>query len=200
MVPRRRRISFVFVPAAAVTGVVLGHALAYLASFPQAASRQEILAETGHSYWATAEAMAIVCAVLSAVSTLVRHVRRGTRHERSRSTWQRYMHGTLQLGAIQCAVFVVQELLERLHAGAPLSGLLHDGFIAIGIAMQILVAAVLALILTALALTGEAIGHALSRSRFPRRSTRRLLGPNSAFVRWELAAQTDRTRAPPATI
>src|SRR5438876_436490 len=137
---------FPFLPAAALAGVVVGHALVYLVAFPAAVIRQQVLAVAGHSYWAAAVGLAIVCASVSVVTTIARHVGRGFRGERPRSTRQRYGQALLRLGTLQSAVFVLQEYLERLHTGAPLSGLFHDGFLAIGVAAQLLVATVVALV------------------------------------------------------
>jgi uncharacterized membrane protein len=201
MVPgRRRRIPFAFVPAAALTGAVFGHLLAYLTVFPRAASRQAVLSQTGHSYWTTAEAIAVVCGLATVLGTVARHFGRGMRDEPPSSAWAHYRSSAVRLAAWQVGVFVSQETLERLHAGAPLSGLLHDGFIAVGILMQILVAAVLALILTLLGFTAEAIGRALARPKVDRRATRSFAWPNRVLARERFAAATYRTRAPPLRV
>jgi uncharacterized membrane protein len=194
---RPRRIPFGSVPPAALAGVVLGHMLAYLAVFPHAADRRAVLAVTGHSYWATAEAIAIVCALVSVLGTIARHVGLAKRHEPAHDAWAHYRSSALQLAALQSAIFLVQETLERVHVGAPLSGLLHDGFIGVGIVMQVLVAMVLALILTVLGLTAEAIGRALARSRVARRMGQPVARPTQVFARRDVAAGRYRTRAPP---
>jgi hypothetical protein len=159
--PRRRRIPVTAL--AAVTGVVLGHGLAYMVTVPGAGAREALLLHTGHNYWSIATALAVVFGVVALAGTLIRHVRLGVRRFSDGATsWERYRSAALRLVALQSAAFVVQEILERLHAGAPIGGLAHGGFLAVGLAVQILVAAALALILAWLGRAAEAIGRALA--------------------------------------
>ena len=196
MTPRRSPKAFPFLPGAAFAGVVIAHGLAYLLAFPQGLLRRQVLAETGHSYWAAAVALAMVCALVAGVTTITEHVGRGIRHDRPRNPWQVYRAALVRLAALQSVVFVLQEVLERVRAGAPVSELLHGNFLAIGVAMQLAVALVVALVLTLLGLTGEAIGRALSMG-----STRRAIALPVAsgqdIVRAGVAVSSDPARAPP---
>jgi hypothetical protein len=195
MTPRRSE-AFPFLPGAAFAGVVVAHGLAYLLAFPQSLLRQQVLAETGHSYWAAAVALAMVCALIAVVTTIAEHVGRGIRHGRPRSPWELYRAALIRLAAIQSAVFLLQEVLERVRAGAPVSELLHGNFLAIGLATQLVVAVAIALVLTLLGLTAEAIGRAFSKGS-TRRTIAALILPAQEIVRAALVLSSDPARAPP---
>ena len=195
MTPRRSK-AFPFLPGAAFAGVVVAHGLAYLLAFPQGLLRRQVLAETGHSYWAAAVALAMVCALVAVLTTIAEHVGRGIRHDRPRDPWQLYRAALIRLAALQSVVFLLQEVLERLRAGSPVSELFHGDFLAIGLAMQLVVAVVVALVLTLLGLTGEAIGRALSRGS-TRRTIALLVLPARETVRAAVAVSSDPARAPP---
>jgi hypothetical protein len=159
-------------------------------AFPQGLIRQQVLAETGHSYWAAAVALAMVCAVVAALTTIADHLGRGIRHDRPRGPWELYRAALIRLAALQSAVFLLQEVLERVRAGAPVSELLHGDFLVIGLAMQLVVAVVVALVLTLLGLSAEAIGRALSKG-----STRHTIAVQ--IVCAAVAVSSDPARAPP---
>jgi cytochrome bd-type quinol oxidase subunit 2 len=196
MTPRRCSKAFPFLPGAAFAGVVVAHGLAYLLAFPQGLLRQQVLAESGHSYWAAAVALAMVCALVASLTTIAEHVGRGIRHDRPRNPWELYRAALIRLAALQSAVFVLQEVLERVRAGAPVSELLHGNFLAIGLAMQLIVAVLIALVLTLLGVTGEAIGRALSKGS-TRRTIAVLILPAREIVRAAVAVSSDLPRAPP---
>ena len=61
----------------AVTGAVVGHTLAYAVAVPQPGARLVLLATTGHTYWSTAIAVAVVCGLASVASSLIRQFRAG---------------------------------------------------------------------------------------------------------------------------
>ncbi len=184
---------------AAIAGVVVGHWIAYVVAVPGAGPREALLAQTGHGYWPTAVALAFVFGAAAAAGTVVRHLGRGTRREVFPSTgWERYRTTALRLAALQASAFAVQEVVERLHAGAPLGGLGHDGFVALGLAVQVLVAAGLALVLTWLGRTAEAIGRALAEPPRARRARVRFVLPAAPTVAFDVAGSARLTRAPPS--
>ena len=197
---RRERLFLGFAPASSFAGVVIGHAIAYLLTFPQAVSRRTALAETGHTYWASAVAVAVVCAGVSAVGTLARHLLRGAQRERPIRARVQVRGTAARLAALQSSIFVVQETLERLHSGAPLSGLIHNAFVLVGVVVQIAVAVLLAIALTLLARTAEAVGRALSRSPAPRPTQARRLRPAIVPFRGVLGGRARRSRAPPGSV
>jgi hypothetical protein len=186
---------------AALGSVVLGHWLAYLVSVPGASVREALLAQTGHGYWPTAVAVAVVFGVAALLGTAVRHVRLGVRAATSPpAPWERYRSTALRLAALQAAIFVVQEVVERLQAGAPLGGLFHGGFLAVGLAVQILLAAAVALVLMTVARAADAVGRALSGDARLRREPVRLVLPEDVTLALSSFGRARLARGPPTLI
>ena len=186
--------------AAAWAGVVAGHWIAYLIAIPAANVRSATLAETGHGYWLAAMAAAFVLGVASAATTVVRGLARGTRRGPAARPSARYRDVAVRLAVLQSAIFLVQEVLERVEAGAPLGGLLHDGFILVGILAQFAVAAILALALTCLARAAEAVGRALFAEPRARRQAAPYPDPPRGLLPERTATRAIRTRAPPSVL
>jgi hypothetical protein len=154
-----------------------------------------VLAETGHSYWAAAVALALVCAVGSVIVTVARHVGFGLRNERPRHG---YLDAVRRLAALQTAVFLVQELLERRRGGAPVATMFQARFLAIGIAIQLLVAVGVALVLTIVAIAGEAIGRELARRAGCSRVASIALTLHDVRPHRDATSWADLARGPPA--
>jgi hypothetical protein len=197
--PRRRRVPLTAL--AAVTGVVLGHGLAYMVTVPGADAREALLLHTGHNYWSIAMAMAVVFGLMAIIGTVIRHAKIGARRAHHAATsWERYRSSAIRLVALQSAVFVAQEILERVHAGVPVSGLFHGGFLLVGLAVQILVAAALAIVLSWLGRAAEAVGRALAPTPHLRIRRARLPWP-AAAIPVRVAAHGPRNpRAPPVLL
>jgi hypothetical protein len=184
---------------AAVTGAVAGHALAYAAAYPNAGVRDVLLGQTGHRYGSTAIAAAVVFGAIAVFGTAGRHFVRGVRGEQPAGWWEGFRRSALKLVALQISLFVVQEIVERLLAGAPVSGLGHGPFLSLGLAVQVLVAAGLALLLSFLGRAAEAIGRALAPIPQARRATaRRGIAAGRALASSFLAGPR-LTRAPPSS-
>jgi hypothetical protein len=152
--------------AAAIAAAVGGHALTYLLTVPAAQARALLLAESGHGYWPTAVAAALVLGLVSLASTAARHFLRGFRQPArapAPGRPERLERLALRLALLQISIYAVQEVVERLAAGAPVGGVLHDGVLPIGILVQILVACAVALALAVLGHAAEAAGRALAR-------------------------------------
>jgi hypothetical protein len=194
----RNRTRAPLIAFAAITGVVLGHWIAYVVAVPGVGARDALLAETGHGYWPTAVALAVVFGIAATAGTVVRHLTRGIRRDALPAAgWERYRSTALRLASLQASVFAVQEVVERLGAGAPLAGLAHDGFIVVGLAVQVLVAAALALLLVCLGRTAEAIGRAITPTLRSGRTRTRFVLPPAPALRATLAGSSRLTRAPP---
>ena len=184
---------------AAVAGAVAGHALAYAAAYPNSGVRDVLLGRTGHRYWSTAIAAAIVFGATAAFGTAGRHFVRGIRGEQTAAWWEGFRRSALRLAALQIILFLVQEAVERMLAGAGVSSLLHGPFLSLGLSVQVLVAAGLALLLSLLGRTAEAIGRALGPAAPLRRATARYgIAAGRSFGSSFLTAPR-LTRAPPAT-
>jgi hypothetical protein len=149
----------------AVAGAVIGHSIAYAVAVPNPGARLVLLATTGHTYWSTAIAVAVVCGLASVASSLLRQFRAGllgTRQPPERSLGR--LAGRLAM--VQVGIYLVQETLERLAAGASPASLLHGRLLAAGVVAQLLVAVVLAVVLRAAGLVAHSAGRALRRRHY----------------------------------
>jgi hypothetical protein len=146
----------------AVAGAVLGHMVAYLLAVPSPTVRVALLGATGHAYWTAAIAAASVLGLASLAATLARRFRAGlgrTRPEDGQSVGRL----AAQLAGFQLAIYLVQEALERLEAGFPAHALLDGRLLVTGVAVQTVIALVLAVLLTLAGRAAEAVGRALRR-------------------------------------
>jgi hypothetical protein len=146
----------------AVAGAVIGHTLAYALAVPQPGTRLVLLATTGHTYWSTAIAVAVVCGLASVASSLIRQFRAGllaARRPPERSLGR--LAGRLTL--LQVGIYLVQETLERVAVGASPGSLLQGRLLAVGLVAQLVVALALAVVLRAAGLVAESAGRALRR-------------------------------------
>lgn len=138
------------------------------------------MAASGHGYWLGAVKVAVVLAVASLGAAFVGHLSRSLRDER---TDPRSLVGlTLPLAGLQVAGFTALEFLERLVAGAPLSGAFHHGLFVLGLAVQSLVAAAGALLLLWLSRSAERLDPLVRIPRFPR-PVLRGVAPQRASIR-----------------
>jgi hypothetical protein len=183
------RIRAVALLAVASIGLMVGHSLTYLKLAPSHGVRTALLGITGHSYLdkilAFAPALALVCALYWMAAGALR-----SRYRRPS------LAGTAAaLALIQTLGFAGQEVLERLLSGAPL----HDlgSVLLLGIPLQLIVAALGALLVTALHKAGRKLGALLSgpqaRRATPARPPVRSITFLSAVPKGGL-----RSRGPPA--
>jgi hypothetical protein len=149
---------------AAVAGAVAGHGFAYALAVPQPGRRLALLAGTGHQYWSAAIAAAIVLGLASLGATLARSFRIGlTTPGRPPAEPPGRLAGRLAL--LQVTIYLVQELIERAAAGVPLGGPVDGRLLLTGVAVQLLVAAVLAVGLAWAGRVAEVAGRVLRRRR-----------------------------------
>ncbi len=150
------------VAALAVAGVAIGHLLVYAAVLPDAAVRDAFLARTGHGYFpAFVDAAVTIGAVALMGSVLGSLVRSSSPAARPRALFVR-------LAVAQSASFVVLEAVERLVSGSSFADLVHGDLLA-GIAVQVLVAAAIALVASILR---RAVQRAASLERLSDRPPR----------------------------
>jgi hypothetical protein len=149
---------------AAVAGAVAGHAVAYGLAAPDPGGRLVLLAVSGHTYWSAAIAIAIVLGLASLGATLARHFRAGLR-ARGRPADEPMVRLVGRLALLQTTIYLVQELIERAAAGVPLGGPLLGRLLLTGVAVQLLVAVVLAVGLVWAGRVAEVAGRALRRQR-----------------------------------
>jgi len=182
---------------AAVAGAVVGHALAYALVVPEPGRRLAVLAGSGHAYWSAAIAAAIVLGLGSLGATLARHFRAGlSPGGRAAGEPPARLAGRLTL--LQVTIYLVQELIERAAAGAPLGGQVDGRLLLTGIAVQLLVAVAVAVALAWAGRVAEVAGRALRRRRPARPDPRPTRLRPAAWVRPpQLLAAGLGGRAPP---
>jgi hypothetical protein len=116
-------------------GLVIGHLLAYGLAYPEEGTRRAHLAATGHGWLdlATLSVLALIPAVLILTSFS------GLRGRAPTSTWMR-------LSALQVPAFLLIEVAER---GTAVGEAFSDPAVLLGVGVQVLVAALAALLLRA---------------------------------------------------
>jgi hypothetical protein len=147
--------------AAAVAGAFAGHTAAYLVAVPGASARAALLARTGHGYWPAAAAAAVALGAAALGTTVAGRFRTGLARRPASS--QGLVRLAARLALLQTAIYLLQELLERVASGAPPAWLLHDRALAVGIPLQLALAAVVAAVLLLAGRAAEAAGRALAR-------------------------------------
>ena len=145
---------------AAVAGAAVGHSIAYLIVAPQGRSRAVLLAGTGHGYRSTFAAE-IILGLLAVATFVARRFDRGLHRRRRPGGDEPWARVALRLCLLQVAIFVLQELLERVVAGSPLGELIGDRLLFVGILAQVAVAIGAATLLVLLGRAAEAVGRAL---------------------------------------
>lgn len=146
-----RRRDGLIAAGAAWAGLVLGHLLAYALAYPDPVGRRAHLAGTGHGWLdlVTLSLLAVVPAVLAL--TAVRALRGG----HGGATW-------LRLSALQVPAFLLIEVFER---GSSIHRAFTDPAVLLGLMVQVVVAAVTALLLGGL---GRAVAAVAGRLRVRR--------------------------------
>jgi hypothetical protein len=151
------------VAGAAVAGAALGHTLIYLTAEPNADLRHAILTRTGHGYWSVAVAAAVVLGVLSAAGTVARHLAGGPQHDRGGDGAGSLEALARRLAALQVGIYLVQEVVERLVAGASVGDLLASPRLLVtGVVVQALVALGAAAVLVVLGRVARVVAAVLA--------------------------------------
>jgi hypothetical protein len=182
------KIRAVALLAVASIGLMAGHSLTYLKLAPSHGVRTALLGITGHSYLDKILAFAPALALMTALYWLAAGAMRSRCRRPS-------LAGTATaLALIQTFGFAGQEVLERLLSGAPL----HDlgSVLVLGIPLQLIVAALGALLVTALHKAGRKLGALLRGPQARRTTPARPLVRSTSFV----SAVPDgglRSRGPP---
>jgi hypothetical protein len=141
-----RRLACSFLPlVGGVTGVVLAHAGAYLLAFPSADRRADALQTSGHGYWDHAVVLAVVAGVLIVAQAAVRGLRRSQAEAGAESGG--FGRRLVLLAGWQVALFTGMEVIERIVAGVAPGTLLDTPSFALGVLLQLAVAATLLLLL-----------------------------------------------------
>jgi len=170
--------------------------LAYAVAYPESGARLAVLVTTGHAYWSAAIAAALVLGLVSLATTLLRHFRAGLLPDQPRPG-EPLGRLVAQLAGFQIAIYLVQEVLERVAVGTPLASSLDGRLLGVGVVVQVAIAVALAILLRTAGAAAEAAGRAL---RLPPPRSEPTAGPvPGPAVAWpsRLLAAGHGSRAPP---
>jgi hypothetical protein len=149
----RRSIRPSVVLGLALGGVLMGHTLAYRLLLPDAHARTLELARSGHGYLFGANMVGLVAAIVALSAVFLGRLLRSEEAETWSILWR--------LVAFQIAAFASMEILERLASGAGSSRLLP--VLAVGLPVQAIVAASIALLARFLLRVADRIASLASR-------------------------------------
>jgi hypothetical protein len=187
-VPLRRGVSV----AVASAAVVLGHRLAYLAAFPDAAAREAALRASGHGYLGFLTDVAILLGGAAVAGAFL------SRLTRSGGRVPSLVGLSVRLATLQGVAFVTMEVAERFASGAPVASVLTHHLLPIGIAVQALVAVVAALLIRAVLSVADRV------AKRARAASTRLPSLTARLASWRVAQPFRRlprpaaARAPPS--
>lgn len=175
--------------AVAAAGLLGGHSLAYMALVPSSSERAYALEATGHGYLELAAGLSGALLLMAALFWI------GTGFLKGRSARPPLAATVLFLGTIQVIGFGAQEVLERLVVGASLTALVP--VMLVGIPMQLLAAAVGALLIHALNRAGAKLADLLSSAPVSGYSTKVRFHAATDTFRSAVLPGGLRTRGPP---
>ena len=144
----------------AAVGVLVAHAAAFILAAPNPHVREELLASTGHGYWA----VAIAAGVGVFVAGLAGLVWDGLRASVPAPMGDVFRRFSLRLAILQITGFVVLEAAERLAAGGSVADLWATSVLGIGIMAQVLVALIGAAVVATLSRVVAALASVGRRS------------------------------------
>ena len=163
----------------AAGGVLLGHWLTYRLVSPHDQAREALLAGTGHGYLAVVDDLGQMLAVGALAAVVLGRLLDPSGPPADLRRW------IGRLAFLPVGAFAGMEVLERLSSGTPLGDLLQHGLLPAGVAIQLALAGVAALLVRwLLGVTGrlrEALGRAAPLPR-PAHILRRPTAPASPAV------------------
>jgi hypothetical protein len=186
------RIRIFAATAIGAAGLLLAHWVAYVLAVPDSSHRETLLARTGHGYMPGAAEIAGALA-LGAVLALILS-RLVDRHPEDPPTLPR-LAGAMT--ALQASIFAAVEIAERVASRAPLDEMIHDHVLLIGIAIQVLVATLGALLLRWLDRAAGRLERICARSFAPGSSADPLVLPIRHARRSPVLAGAAGVRGPP---
>ncbi len=117
-------------------GVIVAHVAAFFVAEPHSHARDELLAATGHRYWAVTIAAALALLVASMATLVWNRVRAAN----PASAGEMFVEAAPRLALVQVLGFVLLEGVERITVGHGLLDLFAEPVVVIGIVAQIVVA------------------------------------------------------------
>lgn len=137
--------------AAAVAGILGAHGIDYALLIPDPQHRHDLLMRTGHGYLQFGAAIVAIAVLAALASAVALGAGRGSRTARP---------GML-MGTVQAGGFVMLEAVERIGAGARFDRSVI-AVIALGVALQFLVAAIASRVLRLAVRVGELVRRMLA--------------------------------------
>jgi hypothetical protein len=119
----------------AAGGVLVGHWITYRLVSPHPDAREALLAGTGHRFLGLANDIGLALGVAALAAVILGRIMDHGGVPASPGLWFRWIAG-FGVGA-----FVAMEVIERIASGAPLAELLHHELLPVGVAVQVMVAA-----------------------------------------------------------
>jgi hypothetical protein len=144
----------------AVAGAAAGHMLGYLLAYSDIGERAAVLASSGHEYWGTA----VHVATLSFLTALLGHFALAARRASGASPGSLRVVW-LRLALVQCSLFMIVEVAERLSSAGREPWL--EPALWLAIPVQVAVAAVAALLLDRTRAAATAVTRRVSRLAAP---------------------------------
>ena len=136
--------------ALAALGLAVGHAVTYLVLIPNATERALVLQRTGHAYLSAFTQAATVLGAIGAAAVVLGSVgRRGRGVTAEPATFRR-------LASLQVGAFVWMEVAERVASHAGFGGLFRAD-LALGVVVQVVIAAALGALIARLRRVAAAI-------------------------------------------
>ena len=186
---RARTLRVLIAAGGGIAGILGAHALGYFAVLPDGAHRHELLLRTGHGYWPHALALGLAALLIASLVALGAGFSGAVRPRRTDAA---------ALALIQVGGYVSLEAVERIGAGPGATRLIVP-LLAVGIALQVVVAMFGAWVLRLLARAGARIASLLrTRTRDRRRS--RALRPRPVAIPGSRVAGAVGGRAPPFSL
>ena len=190
---RNRRVVPAVLACFAAAGLVGAHVLAYVIALPDPAVRATFLRASGHSYFSAATVVAIVAAIFGSFAAAALGFRK------RQAATPRWRDAAVRIALIQTAAFAVLEIAERAAAGVSPT-VIGPRLALIGVAVQIVVACVAALVLLLVCRVATFVWRALAgRPERVRRASRPLPTPLVTSLPQLAFAGGFDSRAPPSS-
>jgi hypothetical protein len=163
----------------AAFGIVAAHCIAYILIAPDGDDRALLMDATGHRFWGLVFALALGAGVAGMSGWLVRLMHPSTTRPHQVNKLNLFRFSAPRLMALQVGGFALLEATERIFMGAGAHAI-FEPVVVLGLALQVVVALVSALILCLLTKTLHAL---LSGSSLTSGKAARIL-PRFAPTRW----------------
>jgi hypothetical protein len=177
--------------AIAVVGVLAGHWLTYRLVSPSTHERDSLLAGTGHGYLGFANDAALVLALAAVAALFLGRLLGDADGLPDRGPL------ALRLIAFQAGAFAGLELLERVTAGAPPSGLMDHGLLPAGLAIQALIGLAGAALIRWILRAADAVAARLAGGAMPRRAAVAIVAVSRRAASRPIARSAVGVRGPP---